>query len=749
MKRREFFRDGALATAGAAFTLALSNRTIRAFVSGVESSGTAEAFTPSAWIQIYEDGAVTLISHRVEMGQGIRSTLPAAIADELEANFSRIRVVQADGDVKVWGDQNTDGSESLRGHLENMRRLGATARTMLEQAAAARWGVPVTEVAARDHKVVHTKSNRSLGFGALALDAGKLPVPDKASVRLKDRKDLRYIGRNMPAVDGRDITTGKAVYGQDARVPGMLYAVIARPPVLGSKLQSVNDTAALKVSGVVRTITLDSKDGPPGFNPLGGVAVLARNTYAAMKGREALKVEWTSAANDSYDSSAYRDDLLSLAGKPARVVRKDGDVDAALATATRKVVADYYAPHLAHAMMEPPAALARIENGRCEIWACTQNPQGAREEVAKALGMKTEDVTLHVTLLGGGFGRKSKPDYVVEAALLARAAGAPVKVVWTREDDIRHGYLHTVCASHLEASLDASGKATGWLHRVAFPTIGQTFGAPAEAPSAGEMNMGVIDVPFDIPNVRCEQAGAKAHTRIGWFRSVSNVPHAFAVQSFVDELAHAAGRDPREFMLELLGSPRALKVGEVAPVRLSNYGEPMDKNPVDPGRLTTVLRMATDAAKWGRKLPKGRGLGLAAHRSFASYVATVVEVEVRPDGTVKIPDVWMAIDCGLAANPDRIRSQLEGAAVMGVSLAMWGDVSFKDGRVTQGNFNDYRVARMHESPLRTHVSIVESDMPPSGVGEPGLPPVAPALCNAIFAAVGKRVRMLPIAKQLA
>ena len=749
--RRDFLRNSAFAGAGGAFVLAFGGKPLRAMAARANDlEHFTQAFQPSAWLYIYEDGSVTIISHRSEMGQGIRTTLPTVLADELGADWSRVKVVQGDGDVKRYGDQNTDGSASLRHQFSAMRQLGASARQMLEGAAAAQWNVPVSDVTARDHSVVHVSTGRTLGFGALALAAAKQPVPEKASLRLKSSKDFRYIGKHVPGVDLRDITTGRATYGQDVSLPGMRVAVIARPPVYGAIAGAVNDSAALKVSGVEHIIRLKGTPPPSGFSPLGGIAVVARNTYAAMKGRDMLQITWSGGdAHGGYDSVAYRAELMNAVRAPATVVRNEGDVDAALRSAAKVVRADYYAPHLAHAVMEPPAALANVRDGSCEIWACTQSPQDARDEVAKALGMPVDQVTVHVTLIGGGFGRKSKPDFIVEAALLSREIGAPVKVVWTREDEIRHGFYHTVCAQHLEAALDASGRPTAWLHRTAFPAIGQTFGAPPNAPSSGELSMGITDMPFDVPNVRCESAGKPAHVRIGWFRSVSNVPHAFAVQSFVDELAHAAGRDPREYMLDLIGSPRHLTIATTGGVKVENYGDSLEQYPIDTARLSNVLRVATEKANWGRTLPAGTGLGLAVHRSFLSYVAAVIEARVGADGTVHVPSVHIAVDCGLAANPDRIRAQMEGAVVMGMSLALFSEITFKDGKAVQGNFNDYRVVRMNESVHETHVHIVESDAPPGGVGEPGLPPIAPALCNAIFAATGKRIRELPVGRQLA
>jgi isoquinoline 1-oxidoreductase beta subunit len=489
------------------------------------------------------------------------------------------------------------------------------------------------------------------------------------------------------------------------------------------------------------------------MQPIGGVAVIARNTWAAIKGREALVINWDDGPHASYDSAAYKAQLEETARKPGKVVRNDGDAEKALAGAAKTVSAEYYIPHLPHATMEPPSATARVADGKCEAWAPVQSPGAARNELAEKLGLKPADVTVNVTLLGGGFGRKSKPDFVLEAALLSRElGGAPVKLVWTREDDLHHDYLHTVSAERLEAGFDPQGKVVVWRHRSVAPTIRATFVPDPKMEQAGEISQGLIDVPFAVPNLRCEIGEAEAHTRIGWFRSVSNIPHAFAVQSFVAELAHAAGRDPKDMLLELLGPPRIVDPRKSEGAGdYTNYGDPFETYPIDTGRLRRVVELVAEKADWGKKLPARHGQGIAVHRCFLSYVATMVEVAVDEKGGLSVPRVDTAIDCGFAANPERILSQIEGAAVMGLSLARFGEISFKNGRVQQNNFDDFRVARIEDAPQITHVYIVPAsvDVPSTGVGEPGLPPFAPALCNAIFAATGKRIRKLPIGEQLA
>ena len=739
------------------FVLAAQFPAIRpamAYATGAEKMPHGVVTNPHIFVSIDNGGIVTIVAHRAEMGTGAaRTTLPMIVADELDADWARVRVVQSPGDEETYGNQDTDGSRSVRHFIQPMRQVGAGARKMLEIAAAKRWGVDPSEVQVRLHEVVHKTSDKKLGFGELAADAAALPAPAPDTLKLKSPSEFRYIGKGtISIVDLNDITTGKATYGQDVRLPGMLYASIERTPVVGGKVASLDDSAALKVPGVVKVVKIDGTPAPAAFAPLAGVAVIAKSTWAAMKGREALKITWDDGPNGTFDSVSYKAMLEENVRKPGRLERSEGDADAALKSAAKVVTAEYYSPHLAHATMEPPAATARITDGKLEIWTSVQSPGGARDDIAKRLGFDQKNVVLHCTLLGGGFGRKSKWDFAIEAALLSKAMdGAPVKVVWSREDDIKHGFYHTVTAERLEAGIDKDNKVVAWRHRSAAPSLFANFKPDDKYPGFIELGMGFVDTPFNVPNVRLESGEAQSHVRVGWFRSVNNVAHAWAIQSFIAEIANELKRDPKEVLLELIGPARIVEAPKKATTEWWDYGEPNDVYPVDTGRLRKVTELVAEKAGWGKKMAPGTGLGIAAHRSFVSYIATVVEVAVDAKGNITVPRVDTAIDCGFYVNPERIRSQIEGAAVMGLSLAKYGEITLKNGRVQQSNFDDYQVIRHFEAPAVTNTHIVENsiDVPSSGVGEPGVPPFTPALCNAIFAATGKRIRKLPIGSQLA
>ncbi len=712
------------------------------------ASGVAR-FAPDYFVSIAPDDTVTILAHRSEMGTGIRTMLPRVVADELEADWERVVIEQAIGDKRL-GDQNTDGSNSIRFYFQRMRVAGATARAMLQQAAAKEWGVQPDDCVAENHRITHAATGRTISYGALVATARTLEVPAKDTLTFKPRSRWRYIGKDAPIVDMDDILTGKAVYGIDARMDNQLYAVIARPDVVGGRVKSVDDGAARKISGVVDVLQIPPLEGAPTFQPLGGVAVLADSTWAAWKGRDALEIVWDDGPNAEYDTDVFANELAAVVGRSGKIVRKDGKGADGLSEGTgKKHTATYSVPHLSHAPMETPCAVADVRTDAagkvdsCQVLAATQNPQAVQQAVGAALQIDPSEVLVNVTLLGSGFGRKSKPDYCVEAALLSLQAKRPVHVTWTREDDIRHDYFHTISAIHCEGVLNEAGKPVAWLERVAYPPIASTFRVGADVPDGGEQEMGLLDLPFAIPDIQLEVCPAPAHTRIGWLRSVAHIHQNFAASSFADELAHLSGSDPLEFLLQLLGPDRNL-FDQVD--LLANRGASKKDYPYAIGRLKNVLRRAAKAADWSRAkdLPKGTGLGIAGCRSFLGYAAHVVEVNVRPSGHVSIPHVWSVIDAGTVVSPDRVRAQIEGAVTMGASQAMKGRISFKKGRTVETNYDAYAILTMDNAPREIHVDIVESQEPPAGVGETGIPPLAPALCNAIFAATGKRIRKLPI-----
>src|SRR5271166_612121 len=710
--------------------------------SAAEAMGAA-ALQPNVYLAIATDGTVYIVAHRAEMGSGDRTGLPMIVADELDADWSRVKVVQGDGDAK-YGDQDTDGSHSVRSFFDTLRESGASGRLMLVRAAAQTWGVSEKECTTEPGMVVHKASGKKLSYGELAATAAKLPVPKKEELQLKARTDWRYIGKPKKGYDLTAMCSGQAAYGQDTRMDGMLYASVMHPPVYGSTVKSVDDSAALKVAGVEQTATLDTFKPPVLFQALGGVAVMADSTWAAFQGKKKLKVEWNKSEHSVWNSDTFRKDLEATSLKPCKVVRENGDVDAEFKKGGKVVEAQYYAPMLAHASMEPPAALAFCKDGKVEAWAPTQNPQGAQDAIAAAVGIKKEDVTVNVTLLGGGFGRKSFPDFIVEAAVLSKKTGKPIKVVWSREDDIKFDSFHSVAAMYFKATLGADGKPTAWLQRSVFPPIASTFD-PTQYADAGEIGLGFSDIPFALANHRAENGPAPAHTRIGWLRSVANIYHAFGIHSFVGELANAAGKDQVDYILALLGPDRIIPKSEL-PKDYPNYDGDYGQYPIDVARLRRVVQMAAEKSGWGKqKLGNGLGMGIAVHRSFLTNVATVVQAEVK-DGQVKIHRVDTAVDAGTIVNPLTVRQQFEGAAVMGTSLAFYGEITASNGVVDQSNFDTYPVARMNVAPLETSVHIVSSDAPPAGVGEPGLPPFAPALYNAVFAATGKRLREMPLSK---
>jgi isoquinoline 1-oxidoreductase beta subunit len=698
--RRALLRAGLAAGAGLSigFDLGRPRR-----VAGQPRGG----FAPNAWLRIDRGGVVTIQNSQSEMGQGTLTSMAMIIADELDADWSKVRVQQAPVDPAYvnpgFGNaQFTAGSWSIRGMTMLWRRAGAAAREMLVTAAAKEWGVPVAEVNADRGKVTHQPSGRVLTYGELADKAAQLPVPQDPKLKTPDRFTL--IGKRVPRLDTPSKVSGRAVYGMDVAVPGLLVAMVERSPVFGGKLASFDATAAKAVPGV--------KDVVPVTH---GVAVVATGYWAARRGRDALRVTWNEGPVARVSSATIHQELAALTRQPGLVARREGDAMQALGQGGRVVEAVYDVPFQAHATMEPQNCTAHVRADGCDVWAPTQNQTGTQREAMRITGLPREKVKVHVTMLGGGFGRRGQLDYVTDAVEVSKAVRAPVKVIWTREDDIRHDYYRPTTHNVFRATLGADGRPVAWLHRIAGPGILHQRGLPA-GQMDGTMVEGAANMPYDVPSLQVEYTNKDFGIPVGFWRSVGASQNAFVVESFVDELAHAAGKDPFEYRRALLGKS------------LRHKG---------------VLELAAQKAGWGSPLPAGRHRGIAVAFSYGSWAAEVAEVSVDPEGAARVHRVVCAIDCGLAVNPDQIEAQMQGGIVWGLTAALRSQITIQDGRVQQSNFHDYPMLRLHEMPV-VEVHIQPSDEAPGGVGEPAVPPLAPAVANAIFAATGKRVRRLPI-----
>ena len=890
--RRKFLRDlgvgtGALVLGSYITPDSLFGSSLTSKLSNVISNG----IPLGAFVAIKPlSGDITIFTHRAEMGQGIRSSLAAVLADEMEADWSRVTLRQADADAVNFGvpypyaipggpaivkgedAQFTDSSRSMAAYFQAMRIFGAGIRLVMMRAAALKWGVNVSELEGREQQIWHKGSGRSARYEHLLLEAAKVAKPDPTLDEIiavfKPKEQWRYIGKKMPFVDAEDMVTGKLVYAADIERPGMLTAMVVRCPVANGALKSFDASAALAVPGVrfVEPVLPPNFGGGmtggvgSNFVPHAGVAVIATNTWAALQGRRALKVEWdltasAGAFNAGYDSDAYRKDLEASTAKPGRPARWKGNVD--FAAAAKVIDADYYVPHLAQTPMEPPVAVAVYENDQWEIWAPTQGPELAQhyvglamlepdpvrwliwqatelsellradevetqkafnESMAAFLGVdqktlfqmrddlkkKVRDkVRIHPTLLGGGFGRKSNPDYIMEAAFLARKhPGVPIRVQWTREDDIKFSFYNAVSGQSFKAGLGADGMPTSFQQRSAFTSFFATFFPPPEYTpaavrdlfakaragfhnggeypygSAIERAQGLEDMPYRIDNIRIENSPAPSHIRCGWMRSVANMYHAFGLCAFADEMAVAAGRDSKDYLLDLIGPGRLFKDADLKAEHVMVFDNnlfPVDRMtvpiggkerevmpgyPPDTRRLRSVIERVAKESGWDQKqgkLPKGRGLGIAAHRSFLSYVALVLDVSLNDRNELTINEAWAALDCGFVVNPDRVLAQMEGGINYGLSLAMLGEITVKNGGVVQNNFDDYPVLRIHQTPKKLSVYYVDPSpevvksypgdgVPPTGVGEPPTAVVAPALANAIVAAGGPRIRSIPFNK---
>src|SRR5213596_1185114 len=673
-------------------------------------SPTAGPFAPNAWLRIGEDESVLVIVDRSEMGQGVTTALPMLLAEELEADWSRIRIEFAPADKAytnpMFGMQGTGGSTSVRAAYTPLRKAGAAARELLVAAAAQTWGVEKAECRAERGAVVHPASKRRLTYGALVPAAAALPVPQ--DVPLKDAKDWKILGTRVKRLDTPPKVDGSAQFGIDVKVPGMLVAVVARCPVFGGKVASFDATKAKAVPGVRRVVQISS-----------GVAVLAVGYWPAKQGRDALEVTWDEGPNASVSSASIAQLFAQRAEQPGAVARHDGEAEAALASAGSKLDAVYEAPFLAHATMEPMNCTAHVRPDGVDIWAPTQFQTGCQQLGAGISGVAPEKVQVHTTYLGGGFGRRFELDFIREALETSKAVGAPVKVIWSREDDIRQAQYRPACYHRFRAGLDASGQPVAWTHRIVAPSIfARVFPQTIKNGLDGEAVEGGVGMPYTVPNVHVDYLLTDTGIPVGFWRSVNNSYNAFAVECFIDEVAHAAKRDPYEYRRDLLTK---------APRHLG------------------VLNLAASKAGWGTAPPAGRARGIAVYKSFETYVAEVAEVSVASDGAVRVHRVVCAVDCGPVVNPSIVEAQMESAIVYGLTAALWGEIGIDKGRVQQSNFHDYQMLRLAEMP-KVEVYIVPSTDAQGGVGEPGTPPIAPAVANAIFAATGKRIRKLPIGK---
>jgi isoquinoline 1-oxidoreductase beta subunit len=703
ISRREFFTTSAAAGAGLVIAFYLPSSL---------SAEPLSDFVPNAYLRIALDGKITVVVARSEMGQGVRTALPMILAEELEADWTQIAIEQA-GASTLFGDQTTGGSASVRTTWDPMRQAGAAAREMIIAAAAAEWNVKPAECLAAKNFVVHTNSKRQLPYSALVAKAAALPVPKDPP--LKKASDYTIVGKSLPRVDTPSKVNGSAVFGIDFRLPGMKYAFLSRCPVIGGRVANFNDEESKKISGVSGT-------GKVGDS---AVAVVADSVWSAMEGRRVLKITWDSGANQALSPASIHQALKVAATTKGVQLQSAGDTSKA---SGQRTDAEYETPFLAHAPMEPGNCTAHFQGTKCEIWAPTQVPQDVRDSVAAALELKPEQVTVNVTLLGGGFGRRLEHDYAVEAALVSKMINGPVKVMWTREDDMCFSTYRPVSYHQLSATVDAQGLPTSFSHRLVSPSISRLKGQPIE----GGIDPDLKDEAsflYPIPNINVRYHDFDTPVPLGWMRSVYASQVAFATECFIDELAHGAGKDPLEYRLNLLKENREITFFDT-------------KWRTD--RLRNALKLAADRANWSKPLPAGRYRGIAAFGCFGTYVAEVVEISLK-DGLPVVHRVVAGVDCGQVVNPGILEQQVQGGVVFALSAALRGKITVDKGQIVETNFDSYQPLRMNECPT-VEVHTVASDEPPTGIGEPPVPPLAAALCNALFVATRKRVRSLPLAR---
>ena len=726
VNRREFLKTGAAGGVALVIGFHLSPSAFAGQATDQEKK-TPNPF--DAWVRITPDNRVTLILGKSEMGQGIMTALPMILAEELCVDWKQVKVQQAPTNPKIY-ELGTGGSGSVAGSWLPLRRAGAAAREMLIAAAAQKWEVTADTCKAADGQVVHGNPKRYFSYGELVEAAAKLPIPNLNTVPLKNSDDFTIVGHDTRRFEARDKATGVAKFGIDSRPPGMVFAVVARCPVFGGKVASFDAARAKAVPGVRDVVQFETSGR--GASTTGGIAVLADNSWAAIQGRKALAVKWDEGPSANESTAGLHKQFLANAAKPGKVLRNDGDADSALTSSPKKIEAVYELPFAPHACMEPLNCTVQIRPDGAEAWVPTQAPQWAQGVIAEAAKLPPEKVIVHTTLMGGGFGRRYQADFAMEAAqIAAKTAGKPVMVLWTREDDMQHDFYRPASYHKLQGALDANGNLAAWKHFQTSTSIAAKWSQkPSEDNGLGEFGTGAT-IPYLTPNLRLEFTLAESSVPRAWWRSVEHSSSGFVVESFIDELAAAAGQDPLAFRMKLIGSDRKIPL----------FGE--DKAPpLDTARLKGVLQLAADKAGWGKPLPKGQGRGIATFYSFHSYTAAVAEASVK-DGAIKVHRLVYAVDCGRPINPDGVRAQVESAAIYGLSATLHDAITIKDGRVEQSNFNDYQMPRINETP-KMEVHVVMSKEEPTGIGEPGLPVAAPAVCNAIFAATGKRLRRLPI-----